>query len=195
MKRFNGSIIYNEETVTLLDATLQRTFYYWRRYVIFAICIVFLGIGLQFGINNIVGLICIVIGCLIAPYAANYVIPGPQARMSINAIKGKKILLEYNFNNFNIICKAGKNVNTIKYDKVVRLIDHEDFYYICTDITQACMVDKRSIEPNDQEAFKDFISEKCDLKWTKQPSVLSLNFRTIKFNRANTKLERKDSSK
>ena len=188
MKRFNASIIYNEETVTLLDATLQSTFYYWRRYVIFAICMIFLGLGLQFGINNAVGLICIIIGCLLAPYAANYVMPGAQARMSINAIKGKQILLEYNFNNFDIICKTGKHIETIEYAKVVRLIDHEDYFYICTAITEACMIDKRSIEPNDKEAFKDFVSEKCGLKWTKQPSLLSLSIKTIKFNRANTRL-------
>lgn len=194
MPRYKGNIIYDEESVQLLDATLQRTFYYWRRYVIFAVCIVFLYMGLRFSISSGIGLFCIIIGCLLAPFAANYVIPGAAARMSLDAIKGKRFLMEYEFNNEDFVCRFGKRKTVYRYDRIVRLIDHGEHYYLCTGVHQACMVDKRSLEPRKEEKFMEFIAKKSGLQWTKQPTVLGLSLKTIRFNRENTKLDRAENN-
>ncbi len=194
MPRYKGSIIYDEESVQLLDATLQRTFFYWRRYVLFAVCIVFLFMGLRFTIRTGIGLVCILTGCFLAPFAANYVIPGAAARASLEAIRGKRILMEYEFRDTDFICRIGKKETIYGYLRIVRLIDHGGHYYLCTDINQACMVDKRSIEPNQPERFMEFITKRSGLDWTRQPTVLGLNLRTIRFNRENTKLDRKNNT-
>lgn len=195
MPRFKGSIIYDENSVQLLDATLQRTFYYWRRYVIFAVCIVFLFMGLRFTISSGIGLACIVIGCVLAPFAANYVIPGAAARMSLEAIKGKRILMEYEFNTDDFVCRVGKTETVYRYGRLVRLIDHGDHFYLCTDVRQACMVDKRSLEPHREDKFRELVSKKSGLQWTKQPTVLGMSLKTIRFNRENTKLDRIEKGK
>ena len=194
MPRYKASIIYDEESVQLLDATLQRTFFYWRRYVLFAVCVVFLFMGLRFTIRTGIGLVCILIGCLLAPFAANYVIPGSAARMSLEAIKGKQLLMEYEFGDESFTCRIGKKETVYGYRRIVRLIDHGGHLYLCTDLNQACMVDKRSIEPHREDRFMEFISKRAGLRWTKQPTVLGLSLKTIRFNRENTKLDRRESA-
>lgn len=187
MEHYRASIFYSEETVKVLDATLQKTFHFWRSYVLLAVCVFLLGIGVRLDIRTTPGLITILVGCLLAPYAAGYTFPSAAARSSLEFMKGKKFLMEYSFNAADFVCTVGKSNTTYKYTDIIRLIEHKEFLYLCISQNQACMLERISISPHDEANFKAFIADKVGLAWTRRPSLLALSFRTLRFNRQNTR--------
>lgn len=187
MERYRASVFYDEESVKQLDATLQKTFHFGRQFILLILCFVLLGVGIRLGIQTTFGLIAILSGCLIAPYAAGYVFPGAAARSSLEAVKGKKFLMDYSFRSSDFVCIFGRNETVYQYRDIIRLVDHNEYLYLCISQKQACMLKKSTVVPEDLEAFKGFIAKKAGLEWTRQPSLLNLSLRTIRFNRRNTR--------
>lgn len=190
---YQAHIKYEEATIREMDKTLQNSFHFGRKILLCALALLCLGIGVRLTINNTWGLILIILGCFIAPYGTFYTLPGAKANASMEMLKGKSFYMAYDFQPHEVLCrvKSSSEPTRYTYHSFYRLIDTGDYVYLCTNKEQACMVDTRTLQPDDREAFLSFIAKKVGLEWTKPNGWLNLSIRSIRHNRANTRKELK----
>ena len=188
---YQAHIKYEEDTIREMDKTLQNTFHFGRKILLCALALLCLGIGVRLTINNTWGLILIILGCFMAPYGTFYTLPSFKSLTLIDSLKGKSFYMAYDFQPSEVQCrvKSGSEPTCYTYRTLYRLIDTGDYVYLCVNRRQACMVDTRTLQPNDRAAFMAFVSKKAGLEWTKPSSWLNLSFRSIRHNRANTRKE------
>ena len=186
---YQAHIKYEEATVKEMDKVLQNTFHFGRKVLLFALSMLCLGFGVRLTLNNTWGLVLIILGCFIAPYGTFYTLPGSKALASMDMLKGKSFYMAYDFQNHEVLCrvKSSSEPTRYAYRSFYRLIDAGDYVYLCVNQEQACMVDTRTLQPNDREAFLAFVAKKAELEWTKPNGWLNLSIRSIRHNRANTR--------
>ena len=188
---YQAHIKYEEATIKEMDKALQNTFHFGRKILLCAISLLLLGFGVRLTINNTWGLILIILGCFIAPYGTFYTLPGAKATASIDMLKGKSFYMAYDFQPHEVLCRVRSNSEPTRYTyhSCYRLIDTGDYVYLCINQEQACMVDTRTLQPDNREDFMAFVAKKAGLEWTRPYGWLNLSLRTIRRNRANTRKE------
>ena len=70
---------------------------------------------------------------------------------------------------------------------MIRLVSFKEYMYLFPNRTQAMMIDKNTLKPKDEDGFRDFLTEKTGLEWTRPMSVFTISLKQIRFNRKNTR--------
>ena len=98
--------------------------------------------------------------------------------------------MEYYFEENRFICSAEKERNAFRYDTIIRLVKEKGYYYMFPNTNQAYMLDRNTLNPQEEEKFEKFIVKKTDLAWTHGMTFLTMNYKTWKYNQQNTKMKR-----
>ena len=68
------------------------------------------------------------------------------------------------------------------------MVEDPEFLYLFPNANQAYMIDLSTLEGVTKDELKSFLAKKVGLEWTKPMSMLTLNLRQLRFNKANTRL-------
>ena len=69
----------------------------------------------------------------------------------------------------------GEGSMDIPYGKFTRLAEDNGYFYLFVSRDSVCMLERASLQPKQEEAFKAFVGEKTGLTWRREKSILSLN--------------------
>lgn len=190
-RSFTASVLYNESSMREMDKVLQNSFYFYKKIILLAVTFIFLGIGIRLTADNTWGILLVIAGCLIAPYATFYTAPSQYVITSMDTLKGNPFTMSYEISNDNIICIVnGKKTAAYRYDMISRLIrpDKSNYVYLCVSKHQAIMIDTETLKPKNKSGFYDYIESHVGLEWTKPSSWTTFSFKTLKHNRQNTRM-------
>ena len=97
-----------------------------------------------------------------------------RADKTIEARKGRLPSMRYEFLG-DRVSLTGEGHMTIPYKKFTRLTQDREYLYLFLDRDSVCMLDRKTLKPQEPEAFLKFIEEKTGLHWQREFSFLSLN--------------------
>lgn len=183
---YTASIVYNRDSLKELSHTVNNTFHFRQKVVYVLICIILLICGCAFGFQTAKGIICIACACVLLPSVK--VLDNRRVNLSLRLLGTDNMTVHYVFSENCFACYSGKERNEFMYSEIVRLVTEKSFFYMFPNSTQAMMIDKKSLEPKNEEKFQDFIKKKTGLEWTKPMSVFTVSLRQIRFNKKNTRL-------
>ena len=187
-KLYTAQIEYNETTIREMDKTLQNAFKFHKKVILMVVCLCFLIVGVNLTASSNLGLILVIGGCLIAPYASFYTTPSQSAISSIDALKGNSFIMRYELSEDKLTCFVNeKKTVEYPYTSFIRIIETEKYLYLCTSVQQACMIDLATVKPNARDKFIAYVEGRIGLQRTKPFSWFTYNFKTLRFNRKNTR--------
>ena len=185
MKHFTASIEYNSETLPLLARTINNVFRLRIKFFYLTLCIILLIAGAVLGWQTPQGVACIALGCFLLPSVRALERSGAQK--AIRQLNGQPLKVTYDFQDHSFTCSSHKEHNEYAYSSIIRLLEDNHYFYMFPNTSQAYMINKSSLLPNQPEQFRMFIREQVGLQWTAPVSLATLNLRQIQFNRRNTR--------
>ena len=69
---------------------------------------------------------------------------------------------------------SGEGSMDLPYKRLSRLAEDRDYFYLFETRDSVCMLERSSLKPADEKAFKAFIEERTGLVWRREGSLLSL---------------------
>ena len=101
-----------------------------------------------------------------------------RADRTLETRKGVLPRMNYTFyeDEFRI---SGEGAMSIPYQKLNFLIESRDYLYLFLSRDSVCMLERASLQPNDSDAFKAFLTEKTSLVWRQEKGLLSINLTDI----------------
>ena len=186
MQVYQASIRYDENTIARMDRAINDSFFFSRKICFLGICIALIAGGALMGVTTTMGIIALLTGCLLLPSVSS--LKSRNARQVLRAMRGRTLKMEYTFSGKKFTCAiASGDTSSYEYDSIIRLVEEKDYLYLFQKPTQACMVDIATLCPNQLAEFKESMTKKTGLQWTKPLSILSFSFRQCRFNRENTR--------
>lgn len=179
MEHYRAKIQYDEASLREMDAALQNTFYIWKKLIYFGFSATLMALGINLGMTTTLGLICVLIACLFAPYAFGRDMPSYMARQNIKLMRNRYIDMDYGFLADRFICKVDGNETTYQYSDIHYLIKTDTALYLCLTKVQGCMLKKGSLNPGNVEDFMEFISKKTGCVWQQPKSIVRLTLGRI----------------
>lgn len=169
-QRFTASVEYNEKTI---QKVFRAEYYTYDRIQIIArACIGFALIAMTvfLKLSTIFVVLCLGIGCwlIVCMDFPSKV----KAEGVIQARQGAVNTVHLQFEGSSVKVVEGKQ--TYKYNTIDRLVAEGEYLFLFWNRQTAVMLDRRTLEPADESAFKQFIEEKSGKKW-KGTSLLLMN--------------------
>ena len=95
-----------------------------------------------------------------------------RADRALQARKAALPAMHYEFYEDRIFLSGEGSMN-LPYERLRRLAEDRDYLYLFETRDSVCMVERASLRPADDKAFKAFIEEKTGLYWRREGSLLS----------------------
>lgn len=174
MIRFTASIHHNYNTILQMCKNRYDTFCFSNKIVMALMGLLLAVLGV-WNIQNIVGLIFLMIGCWLLT-SLNF--PAKASADKIKeAIKGEYPSNRYEFYDKNFVLYAQQN-DTINYDRIYRLVEDEQYCYLYINKEAAYMIEKISL--GDQlKDFMAFMKKVTKSEWTQPYKLSTFNLKTI----------------
>lgn len=178
MEIYRAKIKYDKKTIYQLAKTISKTYRLPFRIIayfcgfIMIVCALFIPMGYT---NSLTFL---VVGCLLitgidAP--AKY-----RAQLSFNSVGKRDIVGKYSFLGNSFTLTADEHVTELEYDKIVRLVEDDEYLYIFTNKTSAFMLEKASVKPHTSKNLMRFLADKTGQKWRGVFSLFSFRLDLFK---------------
>ena len=164
MSKYQASIQHNEISVIGFAKAQFLLFQNRRRIAQMLIGVGLLIYGAVLPEQRALSLILIISGCLVLmdlPY-----VPRRTARQILNSsqISGE---VHYEFTDARIKVQAGENETETSYNKICRLAEDKDFFYLFLNKGMAYTIAKDALDPDDSEGFHELLEQKTGLFWEK----------------------------
>ncbi|MDD6716749.1 MAG: YcxB family protein [Firmicutes bacterium] len=163
MIKYRAKIIYDEDTLRELDRVLTRTSHPLRQagWVVVAAAMIIYGVSL--GIDSMTGMLFTIFGCLLLPVTGD--ILSWRGNRLVHVMRGRQLTISYEFCQlyFAAVTSAGRTNNN--YSTITRLVRTRDYYFLFQGPNKACMIDKKTITPQNMESFESFLSKATGLAW------------------------------
>lgn len=185
---YSAFIEYSPENLRRLNKIINSTFKLGIKAIYISICLAFFVAGAYFGLQDSKGVMLVCIGCFLLP--SMRALENSRVNNAIKQLNGNIIKVNYSFYDDCFVCSNEKENNKFSYDSIIRLVEQNEYLYMFPNKYQAYMIKISSLAPSEREnrkSFKDFISFKTGLEWTKPVSLLNINLKRIRFNLKNTK--------
>ena len=183
--KYSASIVYNQETLKELSKTVNNTFRFGQKACYVIACLALLITGCVIGLSTTGGILCAAFACLLLPSVK--VMDSRRAAGSLRQLGSKSMTVRYIFREDGYICSNEKEHNEFHYVDIVRLVSHRGCLYLFPNRNQAMMIDKKTLKPDDEDGFKEFLTKKTGLAWTKPMSIFTISLKQIRFNQKNTR--------
>lgn len=163
MKRFEGRIEHNEDTLRRLFKAAADTYQTRRQIIRVLIGAVMAVIGALADIPMFLQGILMMSGCWLIvsrDFPARC-----RADRTIEARKGRKLpVIRTAFYDDHVELN-GEGKMKITYQQFKELREDKGYYFLFLDATSACMIDGKTLKPSDPDQFKKFLESKTGLKW------------------------------
>lgn len=172
---YHAKMRHNTTTITKLIQTQYDTFQFKNK-----LAQVLVGFGLVlFGLfapkEWFMPWIALFVGCVML--ANLNLVPKRQAKQVLAQMGKNFPKSDYTFSDagFTFYDKG----DSIPYKSLIRLVEDDRYCYLYISQMSAYMVDKRTITGGTVEAWKNFLSSKADLSWTRPASLLTFRFKDL----------------
>lgn len=176
-RRFHGGIRHTEKTVEQLYKTQYYAYEKPRILIRLGIGLALAAAALTAAIPTWARAILLLLGCWLM---ASKDFPSQiRADRAMQARKAALPDMEYDFYEDHVYV-AGEGSMNIKYNKLTRLVQDENYLYLFLAKDSMCMLERDSLRPADPEGFMAFLAEKTGLAWRREKSILSMNLWDVK---------------
>jgi hypothetical protein len=70
---------------------------------------------------------------------------------------------------------TGEGHMKLKYSNFKYLLEEHEYFFLFIDKDSVCMIDSRTLQPNNIEKFKIFVSDKTNLEWKQRKTLLNMS--------------------
>ena len=176
MKRFQGHIEHNRETITLLFKIAYDTFEVKRILIRIIIGIITVILGLFGGFNQVIQGLLLMAGAWLL--VSRDFPPKIRADRTLEERKQPLPVLVSTFYEDRVEL-SGEGKMTLKYKDFQYIVEERDYFFLFLHKNSACMIDARTLEPDSQEEFKTFVSKKTKLQWQKNISWFNMSLKEL----------------
>lgn len=162
---FEAEVKYDKENTKKLCEAVRRRFHFWSDISLYLLSAVLIGSGFYRGLDDKVGLVLALCGCLLLPNA-NYLKKQFTSKMTAY-MEGWWPTVHYRFMDNGVEAVTDRGLTKTGYDKFMFLEKEEDYYFLYDSKNSAFMVKRTSISPGNAQLFEMFIAEKTNLGWKK----------------------------
>lgn len=75
---------------------------------------------------------------------------------------------------------SGEGSMDLPYEKLSRLVEEDKYLYLFVSQDSVCMLERSSVQPEDDKGLMAFLEEKTGLKWSREKNLLAMNIFDIK---------------
>ncbi len=176
--RFRAEILYDEDTVRLMDQTVTDAYHPLRRVVWILIAIAMILYGVSVGIDSPLGMLFLFAGCILLPFSRK--MTSYTGTRILRVMKGKQMRMSYRFAQDGIYSRtAGSEETRTLYSGIIRMISGDPYVYLFLNRNQALMIDIRTLTPKDRAAFDLFIKQQTGLEYTETLGLSSIRLSTL----------------
>ena len=175
MKRFTAQIRHSYDTILRMCRVQDDTFNFGRK-----ILMALLGLALTvlgaWNLSSVAGLVFALVGCWLL-VSLNF--PARNRAQSIReALQGEYPTNRYEFYDKHFVLLA-KNHDLIRYDRLQRLVEDEQYCYLFINREASYMLEKASLG-GQTDAFKAFLSKETGLEWTQPYRLSTFNLKALR---------------
>lgn len=176
MNNYNGSVLYNEETLRRMGKIQIRSRVI-HNVIYLAMCIVLIIAGILFGLKTMPGLLCAAAGGIGIPLLGSVI----RARTDniIKALGNNTIHVSYTFDSTGVSASTGDQSNRILCKDLCMLWEDAEYFYLFYGKVDTLMVSKKSLVPADEAGFRKDIAAITGLTWYQYTSPLMINIRPL----------------
>ena len=186
---YTAGMVHNEKSIRRLAVLQYDLFQPYRKYVILAAGAAMIVFGVFGGLNLQGAGVCVFLGCLCLWFSKA---PAQvTANRMVEAIRGKYPRTELYFREEEVAVTDGKDWFYMDYEVIQRVVEDKGYFYLWLSHATSYMVDKATLEPADQKAFKAFLEAKTGLLTEAPPTLLRFNLGALRRRVRNAKA-RKD---
>ena len=176
MKRFQGRIEHDKDTITLLFKVAYDTFEVKRILIRFIIGVIMAILGLFGGFNHAIQGLLIMVGAWLI--VSRDFPPKVRADRTLEERKQALPILVSTFYDDRMEL-SGEGRMTLRYKDFQYIVEENDYLFLFLHKNSACMIDSKTLEPDSLEAFKDFVSRKTNLQWQSNISWFNMSLKEL----------------
>lgn len=176
--RFVGSVQHTEDTIRLLYKTEYYTYDQLRLLVRMLLGAALAAGGfLASGLHQAARILMMMAGCW---FLVSKDFPAiMRAERSLEARRGVLPVNTCTFYDSGMDLE-GEGRMRLKYDRFHRLVEDDGYLYLFLGRRSVCMIDKETVDRGTVEELKDYVSKRTGLPWTKNRSLLLMNFADLR---------------
>ncbi|WP_426350853.1 YcxB family protein [Alloiococcus sp. CFN-8] len=176
MKRFQGQIEHNRETITLLFKVAYDTFEMKRILIRLTIGVIMVILGLFGELNQVIQGILLMTGAWLI--VSRDFPPKVRADRTLEERKQPLPILVSTFYEDRMEL-SGEGRMSLRYRDFQHIVEENDYFFLFLHKNSACMIDSKTLEPDSLEEFKDFVSRKTNLQWQKNTSWFNMSLKEL----------------
>ena len=176
--RFRAEIIYDEDTVRLMDQAVTDAYHPLRRVAWILVAVAMILYGVSVGIETALGMLFLFAGCILLPVSTK--MTSYNGTRILRVMKGKQMRMSYRFASDGIYCKvAGSDETRTKYSDIIRMIQRKQYVYLFLNRNQALMIDTNTLTPEDPAGFENFLKQETGMDFTEAGGLTSIRLSTL----------------
>ena len=177
MLRYKATMKYSEAAIYSLCRTQHSIYNGWKSMLVVALCIFVMSVAVTADMGQIYTVLLLGL-CGVTIAMANYP-PKYKAKATVCAMKGVFPETSYLFNDGDIVLQSGEGQKTLGYDAVIRVHHDARYIYLFISRTQAYMLDKTCLIPDDADALLRFLAEKTKTKVSRSREGARLGIKSL----------------
>lgn len=171
---FKARMIYSDETIQTLFRTEYYVYEKLKLLIRVLIALALILSALFVPLKSTVKLLCLLIGSWL--FVARDFPSKIRAERVLQQRGGFVSEVQYHFNPSGIYVKNGLD---LKYNKVDRLIEDDNYYYIFQSRQSAVMVPKEDVESEGLDKFRVFIEGKTNKEFKRVTGLIGVNLKEL----------------
>lgn len=175
MKRFSAQIRHQYDTILRMCRVQYDTFCFGRKLAMAALGLALAVLGAA-NLGNMAGILFAMVGCWLLA-SLNYPAKVHAERIR-DALGGEYPHNQYEFYDKHFVLLA-KNHDLIRYDRLQRLVEDEQYCYLFINREASYMLEKASLG-GQTDAFKAFLSKETGLEWTQPYRLSTFNLKALR---------------
>lgn len=171
---FEAKMIFNDETIRRMFRTEFYIYEGVQRIAWMGIAFALVILALFVKIPDVFKVLCLLVGC------AMFAMPDFLSRVAAEGVimqrGGAETTVSCRINDGGVDVENGAH---IPFDKIDRLVEDEQYFYLFQSRQMAVMVPKGSLLPANPERLAKFLAKKTGKDWQRTKSLLSLNLKDL----------------
>lgn len=171
---FEATVIFNDESIRRMFRTEFYTYEGFQRVVWLGVAFALIVVALFLGVPTVVRVLCLLVGCMM------FAMPDFLSRVAAEGV-----IMQRGGAETTVSCRiheSGVNVENgtqIPFNKVDRLVEDEQYFYIFQSRQMAVMIPKGSITPANPERLAKFLAKKTGKQWQRTKSLWRVNLKDV----------------
>lgn len=171
---FEAKVIFNDETIRRMFRTEFYTYEGMQRLVWLAVAFALVMLALFVPIPTVVKVLCLLVGC------AMFAMPDFLSRVAAEGVimqrGGAESTVSCRINAGGVDVENGAH---IPFDKIDRLVEDDQYFYLFQSRQMAVMIPKGSLLPANPERFAKVLAKATGKDWQQPKSLWGLNLKDL----------------